>query len=133
MDSVAKKACHDPLRNHHRRNGCISRLRVAPQFAALLIEASKGASVRMPDGPTGSEFPEWFSLPWDKAISFDQSFAARHMGRAVVMKGPGDSYREGTRGTVVGIQIGPPVAFMIETADGRMLTVPSSAVLFRND
>jgi hypothetical protein len=50
---------------------------VMNHFATMLIEASKGASVRMPDGLTGDDILEWFSLPWDEAVRRDPTFRER--------------------------------------------------------
>ena len=73
---MAKKPHCSPWK-HYRRAECIPRLRVDPKFATMLIKASKGASVRMPNGLTGSEIIEWISLSWEEAVRRDPTFCER--------------------------------------------------------
>jgi len=105
-------------------------LRIDPEFAAMLIEASKGASVRMPDGMNGDEILEWLSLTWEKTVRSDSSFLSRHLHRPIALKLSVAGYPAGTKGSVVDVQVEPHPAFVIETSDGSLLTVAVDDVLF---
>src|SRR5215213_9400583 len=83
---MAKQAHHGSSRIRRRRTACISRLCIDSKFTTLLIEAAKGASVRMPDGLNGDEILEWFSLPWDEAVRRDPTFRERHLHRPVMLR-----------------------------------------------
>jgi hypothetical protein len=98
----------------------------------MLIEASKGASVRMPDGLTGDDILEWFSLPWDEAVRRDPTFRERHLYRPVMLRSQVADYPAGTRATVSGVQIEPIPSFMIRTPDGQLFTVGVEEVIFDN-
>jgi hypothetical protein len=127
---MAKQARHGSSRIRRRRTACISRLCIDPKFTTLLIEASKGASVRMPDGLNGDEILEWFSLPWDEAVRRDPTFRERHLHRPVTLKSEIVGYPAGTRATVSGVHIEPRPCFTVRTHDGQLVIVGLGEVLF---
>jgi hypothetical protein len=98
----------------------------------MLIDASKGISVRMPDGLTGSEVKEWFSLSRHEAIRRDSSFSERHQSRPVMLRSQVAGYPAGTRAMVSGVRIEPVPSFKIRTLDGQLFTVGIEEVIFEN-
>jgi hypothetical protein len=127
---MAKNARRHPYWKHHHGNGYVSRIRVDLEFASLLVEATKGATVRTPDLISGDEFLEGFSLPWEATVRSDHSFVDRHLHRPVALKLSTAGYPAGTKGSVVDVQVEPHPAFVIETLDGNLLTVAVDDVLF---
>jgi hypothetical protein len=127
---MGKKAHHNRSGTRHSNISGISRLRVDPEFATVLIDASRGASVRMPDGLTGREIIEWFSLPWDEAIRRDPTFYERHLHRPVMLRSQVAGYPAGTRATVSGVQIGSQPSLTIRTPDGQLVIVGVEEVIF---
>jgi hypothetical protein len=96
----------------------------------MLIEASTGASVRMPDGLSGGEMLEWFSLPWDETVRRDPTFLEQHLHRPVMLRTQVSGYPAGTRATVIGVQMEPRPSFTIRTAGGKPFIVALREVIF---
>jgi hypothetical protein len=130
---MAAKTFPHRSRTYHRRcDRCFSRLYVAPNFAAMLTKASKGTSVRIPDGLSGDQIIEWFLLPWEEAVRLDSSFVDRHLHRPIALKFSVAGYPIGTKGSVVDVQVEPHPTFVIKTLDGSLLTVAVDNVLFES-
>jgi hypothetical protein len=127
-----KKSHRSPSWTCTRHNRQISGLRANPEFAAMLIDASKGASVRIPDGLDGEEILEWFSLPWDEAVRRDPTFRERHLYRPAMLRSKVATYPAGTRATVSGVQIEQVPSFEIRTPNGQLLIVGVEEVIFDN-
>jgi hypothetical protein len=113
-------------------NRWISGLRVDPEFAAMLAEASKIASVRMPDALNADEGVEWFLIPWDEAVRRDPTFKERHLHRPVTLRFQVVGYPAGTRATVTGVQIEPQPCFTISAPDGQLVIVGVREVIFND-
>jgi hypothetical protein len=84
----------------------------------------------MPDGLTGLEILEWFSLPWDEAVRRDPTFRERHLHRPVMLRSKVAGYPVGTRATVSGIQMEPRPSFNIRALDGQLFTLRIEEVIF---